>query len=49
MEWYFKCDYDKNIDGFDGVTIADFDGDMKIVKLCEFQSKEEHYYPYGEE
>lgn len=49
VEWYFKCDYDKNIDGFDGVTIADFDGDMKIVKLCEFQSKEEHYYPYGEE
>ena len=28
------------------VTIADFDKDMKILKLCEFQSKAEHYYPY---
>lgn len=47
-EWYFKCSYDGNVDGFDGVTIADFDGDMKISKLCEFQSKAEHVYPYGE-
>lgn len=45
-EWYFKCDYDGVIDGFDGVTIADFDDDLKIIKLCEFQSKAEHYYPY---
>lgn len=47
-EWYFKCDYDHNIDGFDGVTIADFDQNGKIMKLCEFQSKVEHYYPYSE-
>lgn len=46
-EWYFKCDYDGTINAFDGVTIADFDEDMKITKLCEFQSKAEHYYPYG--
>lgn len=46
-EWYFKCDYDGVVDGFDGVTIADFDDDMKIYKLCEFQSKAEHYDPYG--
>lgn len=45
-EWYFKCDYDGVIDGFDGVTIADFDNDLKIIKLCEFQSKAEHHYPY---
>lgn len=45
-EWYFKCDYDGVTDGFDGVTIADFDDDLKITKLCEFQSKAEHYYPY---
>ena len=38
--------YDGKIDGFDGVTIADFDKDMKILKLCEYQSKAEHYYPY---
>lgn len=48
VEWFFKCDYDNVVDGFDGVTIADFDGQMKISKLSEFQSKAEHYYPYGE-
>ena len=52
VEWYFRCNYDGKIDGFDGVTIADFDKDMKILKLCEFQSKAEHYYvitlfPFG--
>ena len=47
-EWYFKCVYDGTIDAFDGVTIADYDQDNRIRKLCEFQSKAEHYYPYGE-
>lgn len=47
VEWYFKCKYDGTINGFDGVTIADFNEDMKILKLCEFQSKAEHFYPYG--
>lgn len=47
-EWYFKCEYEGTVDGFDGVTIADFDDDCRIVKLCEFQSKAEHYLPYGE-
>ena len=36
------------VSGFDGVTIAEFDADMKICNLKEFQSKTEHYYPYGE-
>ncbi|WP_455717050.1 nuclear transport factor 2 family protein [Anaerosporobacter sp.] len=48
VEWYFKCDYANNIDGFNGVTIADFDDSMRISKLCEFQSKADHYYPYEE-
>ena len=48
VEWYFKCEYEGNVDGFDGVTIAEFDADMKICELKEFQSKAEHYYPYGE-
>lgn len=47
-EWYFKCNYEGNTDGFDGVTIADFDDNGKIVSLREFQSKAEHYFPYGE-
>ena len=45
-EWYFKCRIGEGVDGFDGVTIADFDEDMKICKLSEFQSKAEHYFPY---
>ena len=46
VEWYFKCIYEGITDGFDGVTIADFDSNMKIDKLCEFQSKSNHYSPY---
>lgn len=45
-EWYFKCDYEGNTAGFNGVTIADFDNNGKIVSLKEFESKAEHYYPY---
>lgn len=48
VEWYFKCDYEGSVDGFDGVTIAEFDADMKICDLKEFQSKAEHHFPYGE-
>jgi hypothetical protein len=40
--------YDGNFDGFDGVTISDFDNDDKITRLFEFQSRPEHYFPYGE-
>ena len=47
VEWFFQCDYEGNVDGFDGVTIAEFDVDMKICDLKEFQSKAEHHYPYG--
>ena len=48
VEWFFKCEFEGNIEGFDGVTIADFDKEGKIKRLCEFQSKHDHYYPYGE-
>ena len=47
-EWYFQCDYDNTISAFDGVTIADFDEQKRITRLCEFQSKAEHHFPYGE-
>ena len=47
-EWFFQCVYEGITDGFDGVTIADFDSEGKICRLSEFQSKAEHYYPYGE-
>ena len=48
VEWYFKCDYEGNVDGFDGATIAKFDDSHKIYDLKEFQSKAEHYQPYRE-
>ena len=47
-EWYCRYEYDGKTDAFDGVTIADFDDDNRIVRLCEFQSKAEHSFPYGE-
>lgn len=47
VEWYFKCDYEGNVDGFDGATIAKFDDSHKIYDLKEFQSKAKHYQPYG--
>ena len=48
VEWHFKCEYNGAVDEFDGVTIADFNNEHKIEKLCEFQSKSEHCYPYDE-
>ena len=32
VEWYFKCDYRNRVSGFDGVTIADFNDEGKIVE-----------------
>ena len=46
VEWYFKCDYRNKVSGFDGVTIADFNEEGKIVCLKDFQSKADHIYPY---
>lgn len=46
-EWFFQCDYEGSVGGFNGVTIAEFDDNMKICNLKEFQSKAEHEYPYG--
>ena len=48
VEWYFKCDCEGSVDGFDGVNIAEFNEEMKICDLKEFQSKSKHYFPYGE-
>lgn len=47
VEWYFECDYNKTIAGFDGVSIVEFDAG-KIINIKEFQSKAEHSFPYGE-
>lgn len=47
-EWYFKCRCGDAEEGFDGVSLVEFDDRNKIVALKEFQSKAEHCYPYGE-
>ena len=47
-EWYFECIYDGKTEGFNGVTVADFNDRGKIVRLSEYQSKAEHCFPYGE-
>lgn len=47
VEWYFECIYDNSIAGFDGVSLIEFDDEGKITSIKEFQSKSEHYYPYG--
>jgi len=46
VEWYFECNFDGVIYGFDGVSIIEFDNDEKICSIKEFKSKEEHNSPY---
>lgn len=46
-EWRFECECAGEKGGFDGVTLARFDGDGRICCLKEFQSRSEHVYPYG--
>ena len=48
VEWFFLCEYDGEVGAFDGVTIAQFDDDLRIRELREYQSKAEHVFPYGE-
>ena len=37
VEWYFKCDYKDNMDGFDKGTKAEFDF---VMKICDGNSVE---------
>jgi hypothetical protein len=46
VEWYFECECDKNISGFNGVSIIEFNENNKIISVKEFQSKAEHIFPY---
>ena len=49
VEWYFKCDYENNVEGFDGVSIIEFNNKNEIILVKEFQSKAEHYLPYEQD
>lgn len=46
VEWYFECDYNNNIDGFNGVSLIEFNKEEKIMSIKEFQSKAKHHFPY---
>ena len=46
VEWYFKCEYDRKIGEFNGVSLIEFNDNNYIVSVKEFQSKVPHYYPY---
>lgn len=48
VEWFFRCIYDGVTDGFDGVSLIEFNEAGKITALREFQSKAEHVFPYGQ-
>lgn len=49
VEWYFECNYNNVVDGFDGISLVEFDAFGKIQSIKEFQSKSEHNFPYGKE
>ena len=47
VEWHFKCNYQKQISEFYGISIIDFNDQNKIISVKEYQSKSQHYYPYS--
>ncbi len=46
VEWFFKERQGDVDNGFDGVSIIEFDIDNKISMIKEFESKAEHIAPY---
>lgn len=45
-DWYFECEYDGKIDGFNGVSWVKFNDNNKIVELREYKSEVPNYFPY---
>lgn len=46
VQWFFRCDYDGTVSGFDGVSVIDFDEADKICRLSEYQSEPKRVFPY---
>lgn len=46
VTWYFECEYEKNVEGFDGISVICFDSAHKITVIDEYKSDHEHYCPY---
>lgn len=47
VEWYFECDFDGVIYGFDGASLVEFNDYEKICNIKEFKSKAVHNFPYA--
>jgi len=48
-EWYFSCEYEGVVDGFNGVSVIEFNDRKKMISVREYQSKAEHTFPYKKE
>ena len=48
VEWFFRCRYDGEEGGFDGVSWIEWNEAGRIAALREFQSKAEHVCPFEE-
>ena len=46
VQWFFRCDYDGTVSGFDGVSVIDFGEADKICRLSEYQSEPKRVFPY---
>lgn len=44
VQWYFVCEYEGQIDGFDGVSFIRFEDEL-IKEVKEFSSDSKHVYP----
>lgn len=44
-DWYFQCEYDGKVDGFNGVSWIKFNDENKIIEIREYQSKLPNYFP----
>ncbi|MEN6339674.1 MAG: nuclear transport factor 2 family protein [Clostridiaceae bacterium] len=47
VEWTFACEYDGAFSAFDGVSLIEFNESGAMAEVREYQSKQEHVFPYG--
>ncbi len=47
VEWYFESEYEKNTDGFNGVSVIKINNQGLIGSVREYYAKSELTYPYG--
>lgn len=47
VEWFFNEQQGEVVNGFDGVSLIEFDKDDKISVIKEYESKAEHIAPYA--